>query len=395
MLTSKIKKAILKPISFIKDSYFFKFHLAEDHRTTDNLFFISQMGQLAQYEELIRQRKLKNNVLIVLYTKKNNKMPRDISNKASTDLFNTIRLLCLPKAPMNINIKNYILMYNSYSYLLKRVKPKYIFISSFEKHYSLLANIAKSLNILVNLVEEGTGTYKYNNMAEANMELRRNLSKKEKIETIKIKLLPHYSELKNSLEIFNKFSNIYVSYPNLASEMFDCKNIYKFSAYQNTKISPEAISFCKAKKINKNDILFLAQRYPFPEEEYISSLLETVKKFSKNKKRVFIKLHPKERDSTKFIYLKLAKKLKNIFIIHDVSFSSEEVISFIKPNFVLSLTSTGLVYSNLISEKTKNISIYPTFKKSIIKRIGFNEDNFREIEQHYQILRKFSHIEHY
>ncbi|HDL1749064.1 TPA: sialyltransferase, partial [Mannheimia haemolytica] len=202
-----IKKLLVSPIEFFQDSWFLKFHLAEDYRKTTNLFFISQMGQLEQYQGLIEKLKLKNNVLIVLYTKKNQLMPKNIAERCNKELFNSIRFLCLPKSPMRLNIKNYIMMLNSYKLLLKRIKPKELYISSFERHYSLLGTLAKNMGFKVNLVEEGTGTYKYSSMQEACKKLDDSMNYQEKKVYKKISKSFIYKNIRSSLKPFDSFDH--------------------------------------------------------------------------------------------------------------------------------------------------------------------------------------------
>lgn len=391
----KIKKFVLYPFDFLQDFWGCKFHIAEDYRKTENLFVISQMGQLAQYQELIRQRSLKNNVLVILYTKKNTIMPRNIADKADKGLFNSIRLLNLPSSPMKINIKNYIIMGNSYRYLLNRISPKRLFISSFEKHYALLADYAKNKKISINLVEEGTGTYKYNSIKQANEELINNLTDNERKSFRLISNISFYKKVRPALKIFNEFDQIYVAFPSLVKEVFKYKKIHYFSVYENINYSDEVKKFVKDNNFSKNDVLFLSQRYPFPEETYIETLIESLYSYAKNNKsRVFVKLHPKERDETKLLYTNAVKKHSNILLMEGATFSAEELISFSKPKVVLSLASTGLVYTSLISKETQAISIYPYFKKMILKKIEYNDSYFKDVENHYSILSKFPKVIH-
>ncbi|WP_326845035.1 polysialyltransferase family glycosyltransferase [Mannheimia haemolytica] len=53
-------------------------------------------------------------------------------------------------------------------------------MSSFERHYSLLGTLAKNMGFKVNLVEEGTGTYKYSSMQEACKKLDDSMNYQEK-----------------------------------------------------------------------------------------------------------------------------------------------------------------------------------------------------------------------
>lgn len=390
----KLKKLLFNPADFFIDIFLYKFHLAEDYRRTENLFIISQLGQLTQYQELIKQQQRQNNVLIVLYTKKNHVMPHLIANKADASLFNSIRLLCLPSSPMRINAKNYMIMRNSYKYLINRIRPKNLFISSFEKHYALLARYALSRKIPVHLVEEGTGTYRYNSEQQANAEIAKNLNKHEKKQLLKINLLPIYQSLRGCDNIFNQFSSIYVAYPELVKDVFHCQNIQPFSVYNNIEFSPQLFAFIQAHKFSSQDILFLAQRYSINEQAYIDTLLEILQGYAeKYQTRIFIKLHPKEREQTKATYQQKIGKAQNMHLLTDNLFSAEELIAKTQPQRVIALTSTGLIYTKLISKRTQAISIYPLFKQMITDKLA-DLTELNEVESHYAILAKFPSIYH-
>ncbi|HDL3637137.1 TPA: sialyltransferase, partial [Mannheimia haemolytica] len=71
---------------------------------------------------------------------------------------------------------------------------------------------------------------------------------------------------------------------------------------------------------------------------------------------------------------------------------AEDFISQLKPRKVLSIASTSLVYTTLISKDIKAISIYPLFRKEVLKKIEYKEEYFKDIESHYSLLSKFDGI---
>ncbi|WP_345822708.1 polysialyltransferase family glycosyltransferase [Mannheimia haemolytica] len=146
-------------------------------------------------------------------------------------------------------------------------------------------------------------------------------------------------------------------------------------------------------KCSKKNIIFCAQRYPIPEREYISTILDILYKYAKEyKTKVFIKLHPKERIETIDVYKELSKDKQGLIIMENISFPAEDFISQLKPRKVLSIASTSLVYTTLISKDIKAISIYPLFRKEVLKKIEYKEEYFKDIESHYSLLSKFDGI---
>ncbi|MFZ7264438.1 polysialyltransferase family glycosyltransferase, partial [Avibacterium volantium] len=202
----KVRKFLFHPIAFIRDSWIFKYNPLGNLIRIKNLFVISHLGQLAQVESVIKKEQLLNCMLIIVYTNKNKKMPQLVRNNSDKNIFKEILFLELPSFPNKINIKNLIVINNSYREALKRVKPHRLFILSFEKHYCLLANRANEMNIEVNLIEEGTATYKYDNYHEANNKIMQSFSKSEQWKLFLIKTLPLFRELRPVYKIYNNFN---------------------------------------------------------------------------------------------------------------------------------------------------------------------------------------------
>lgn len=397
MMKRKLKKLMFRPIEFLKDSWLFDYNSLEEHKKTKNLFVISHLGQLAQIESLIKRDKLLNCVLVIVYTRKNKEMPKLVRDRANKTLFNRVLLLAIPSFPNKIHIKNLVKINNTYKKMIDEISPSRLFVLSFEKHYCLLLSYAKSKKIIVNLVEEGTATYKYDNYEQANQVILNSFSKEERRKAFLIKRLPMFKELRPVLEIYRDFNTVYAIYPELMSRIFNAKHYVEFFLYENIKITSETVKINSQYNIRENDIIFLNQRYPFPQELYASSLISILVDLflGGNTQKIFIKLHPKDSEELKnALRNEIEEKnyQENIIIIDKYGFLVEELVALTKPCIVSALTSTGLVYSNKISPGTQPISIYPKLKSKLLESISYSDAVFKESDEHFYVLSKFDNI---
>ncbi|HGI8302906.1 TPA: alpha-2,8-polysialyltransferase family protein [Neisseria meningitidis] len=142
-MLKKIKKALFQPKKFFQDSMWLTtspFYLTPPR---NNLFVISNLGQLNQVQSLIKIQKLTNNLLVILYTSKNLKMPKLVHQSANKNLFESIYLFELPRSPNNITPKKLLYIYRSYKKILNIIQPTHLYMLSFTGHYSYLISIAK------------------------------------------------------------------------------------------------------------------------------------------------------------------------------------------------------------------------------------------------------------
>lgn len=391
IIMKKIVKLVKNPIGFTRDFILCKFEPLKIFYEIENLFVLTHIGQLAQAESLIRQEKLCNCCLVILYTKKNITIPNDVNNQANKELFNYIFRLKIPTSPNKINIRNFIYINNSYRNLLLNINPKEIFLFSFEKHYCLLAGRAKEKGIKINLVEEGTATYKYDSTEEANKIIKLGLSRNERIHYFLINNIWIFKELRPSLYIFNNFEKIFVMFPELLNKVFKFKESRKFFIYEALLKGEEIEQKTNNHSISSNDIIFLNQRYPFPHEEYSKVLVNILAKYANiHKCKVFIKLHPKDNEDLKICLKKHIGISKELVIIDDYGFLVESLVKDVKPYKLISLTSTSLVYSQRLSPKTSFESIYPIIRKNLEDKI--HPSKLAESDSHFSILDKFNNI---
>ncbi|QIW15218.1 hypothetical protein A4G20_02100 [Pasteurellaceae bacterium RH1A] len=393
----KFKKLIKDPIKFLQDSWMFKCNYLEYVKKTKNLFVISHLGQLAQVEGLIKKEKFLNCVLVIIYTKKNLEMPKLVQKNANKALFNTILLLKIPSFPNVINIKALTIINNSYRVMIDKIKPHRLFILSFEKHYNLLCALAKEKKIELNLIEEGTATYKYKDYNEAINTLKSSFTAKEKKSIFLIKNFFLLRQLRPAIGLCSEFNKVYAVFPELLDPVFKIKEKKEFFLYEDIKPDHKIFHIINQYNITDNDILFLNQRYPFPHDIYAEGLLNILSQYSqKYNSKVFIKLHPKDPIELKnMLFNKIQEKglLNKILLLDEYGFLIEGLISQAKPKVIIALTSTGLIYGKKISENSLSASIYPLLKDNMLEKLEYSDKTFKESDEHFHILKRFKNID--
>ncbi|QGM80109.1 alpha-2,8-polysialyltransferase family protein [Otariodibacter oris] len=396
-LFNKIKSYWVNPVNSIQNSPFFTVQYLEDFKKTKNLFVISHLGQLAQVEALIKEENFLNCVLVILYTVRNRSMPELIAKKVNKALFNRITFLQLPSFPNKIHIKSLFRIMNSYRSMLSSIRPHRLFVLSFEKHYCLLIKKAREMKIEVNLIEEGTATYKYSSREEANLMIKDSLTKLDRRSAFFIRHLPMLSCLRPVLRVNYIFDKVYSSFPDMLENTFKFKESKEFFIYKDISGDKFTRSIQSHYNMTNEDILFLNQRYPFPQDSYANILIFILMNYiNKYGGKVFIKLHPKDPESLKIALVSEVEKAglsNNIIIIDEYGFLVERLIFVSKPKKIVSLTSTTLIYGKKILPDTESITIYP-----LVRDMLFNDKKetlaqyFLEADEHFSILRKFKNI---
>lgn len=158
-MLQKIRKALFHPKKFFQDSQWFATPLFSSFAPKSNLFIISTFAQLNQAHSLTKMQKLKNNLLVILYTTQNMKMPKLIQKSVDKELFSVTYMFELPRKPGIVSPKKFLYIQRGYKKLLKTIQPAHLYVMSFAGHYSSLLSLAKKMNITTHLVEEGTATY--------------------------------------------------------------------------------------------------------------------------------------------------------------------------------------------------------------------------------------------
>jgi len=355
----------------------------------DNLFIVSHLGQLRQVEALITQKNLKNSGLVLLYTEMNLSIANMVESSYASNLFSIFKKIKLPIRPNKIDISKLLNIRKKYISLLKEIKPKKLYVLSFEGHYNLLLSYAKSKAILVYLIEEGTATYK-----ESDSKI---IGKKEKLNRILIKCTPFFSSLRETLVRFENFDKIFGSFPKLLENRFHNSNVEYFFVYNRIKENDIVVKkMIDNYNISTDDFIYLNQRYEINKKEYVLTIIEILLEFNKKfNGKVFIKMHPKDSVELIEYFAVEIKKMgigDRIILIKESKFLIEPTIIMLnKIQGVIGLTSTSLVYTPIISKETKVYSIASILLDKIDNSLD-NKNGISLIKNHFDILKSFEHI---
>ncbi|WP_350655693.1 alpha-2,8-polysialyltransferase family protein [Psychrobacter sp. S1-30-MNA-CIBAN-0213] len=402
-----------------------------------NLFVISNLGQLKHITGIIKNKNITNCFLLVVYTESNFTVPQAIHDNFDSYIFDHVLFFKLPKNPNGTNLKNIKAMELGYRTVINTVNPENLYLNSFQFHYSILANVAKKSGLKVILIEEGLGTYrlglenhdnnsqllnfdlikrvskdtiskteffkrlykKYKMTKELTVESKRFVKKLYLSSEVQDKLINFYpnSNLKNFHKPFLNFDESYTSFPNLTKRKFNIKkNNYYFSFDESTVDEREyALSIIDKYNITSNDYLYLSQKFNIDRNEYLAIVKESILNLLRETdSNIFIKLHPKqEHELVLEGFLKMEKETGGrIEVIKESGFLIEEVIRLSKIKGVIGITSSALVYTSLLSSQCKSYSISDTLVDKLIKHER-NSKGISMIKQHTEILRQFDNID--
>lgn len=408
-------------------------------KQTEHLFVITHLGQLKQMEALIVKKNLTNNGLIVLYTTANFVVPQTVHDKVAKSLFDFVVFVEIPFKINQINYFKLKTVYETYVSLLNANKPKTLYLNSFEGHYAILIDIAKKRGIRNALVEEGTATYKLlsqptiniNHEDSINFEFLKtrfmltigqtelfkravkqkkytkdfllqskyfcqNLILDEKVQGKLIEVLGKGS-IKSYKKPFLQFDEVYASFPSLIEQSFLAKDVQLFNIYES--IDSETLALAKEivsdYDITDKDALYLSQRYTIDPIQYVNTVTPILLKVTRDSRKVFIKLHPKESNKVHQAFKKITDAFPNkLILIEDNRFLVEPVMKVSNIQKVIGLTSTALVYAPLVSHHTQSISV----AQALIDNLPKTEQNAigsATIKEHLEILKIFDNIQFY
>ena len=388
----KFRKLLKSPKQFVSDSIWFGHECIKGVHKTDNLFVISHLGQLTQIESLVIQYNLKNNYLIILYTDANIIMPSIVLKNYRKKLFTGASLLRLPPTPNNLNIIKLQYIKRNYEALLKETQPNYLYVLSFEKHYSLLSKIARDNGILLNLVDEGTATYRSPTCSD-----KTSYTIRETIIRYLIDNIPLFREIRPALKWHTEYNCIYAAFPKLLSDAFNAKQfIHFFSHDKNKSDNNRAKNIIDRYRITNKDIIYVNQRYHLGDSLFVSAILLILSHIlDKYQCKVFIKMHPKDSTNAlnEFKSQINNKGLNNSIICIDESdFAIEPVLSMARPKSLFGLTSTSLIYAKMISLETTAYSIAPLFIDLIKYDVDLNSTAYKSILNHLDLLKLFENV---
>ncbi|TWO27704.1 hypothetical protein XK09_07505 [Campylobacter lanienae] len=378
---SKFTKLIKHPINFFKDMKILhginKFNNSKAYK---NMFVISNLSQLNIIKNIIKYENIKDIVLIIVYAKANLKMPKIVFDEAKKESFDEIILFLLPNSPANLNLRSYIIMNKDFKNLLNLFKPNYLYMLSFEAHYSLLANMAYNSGAKLILIDEGTGTYK------DKKDLNLNIIKKS---------IWQFLKLDDAFKWANNFSKIYALAPESLKENFKADEYIKFSPHINKfdSIDSNTLSLIQKYNITSNDIIYTNQRYIIEAYDFSDTLISILDTISKKlNSKIFIKMHPKDHDTTIKIFKEKLINFENLILILENAFLIEQSIRYTRPKAVISLTSTTLVTTHVVSKNIKCYSIADWFC-ALVPKTERNLIGINQILDHKEILYKFKNID--
>ncbi|ARR01609.1 alpha-2,8-polysialyltransferase [Campylobacter vicugnae] len=377
---SKLTKLIKHPFMFFKDLRLLHgINKFKNQKTYKNMFVISNLSQLNIIKNIIKYENIENIVLVILYTNANKKMPQIVFDEAKKDNFNEIILFLLPNSPTRLKLASYIIMNKDFKKLINIYKPKHLYMLSFEAHYNVLANIAKNNNAELILIDEGTGTYK---------------DKKDLDLSIAKKIIWQFFKLDDAFKWANNFSKIYALAPEILKDNFNADEYIKFSPHLNRfdDIDNTTLSLIQKYNITSNDIIYTNQRYIIEAYDFADALIYILDTISKNlNSKIFIKMHPKDHNSTIKIFEEKLSDFENLILILENTFLIEQSIRYIHPKAVISLTSTTLVTTTIISKNIKCYSIADWFC-TLVPKTERNLIGINQILDHKEILYKFNNI---
>nr|AHN54691.1 polysialyltransferase variant [synthetic construct] len=346
----------------------------------NNLFVISNLGQLNQVQSLIKIQKLTNNLLVILYTSKNLKMPKLVHQSANKNLFESIYLFELPRSPNNITPKKLLYIYRSYKKILNIIQPAHLYMLSFTGHYSYLISIAKKKNITTHLIDEGTGTY---------APLLESFSYHPT--TLERYLIGNNLNIKGYIDHFDV---LHVPFPEYAKKIFNAKKYNRFFAHAGgISVNNNIANLQKKYQISKNDYIFVSQRYPISDDLYYKSIVEILNSISLQiKGKIFIKLHPKEMGNNYVmsLFLNMVEINPRLVVINEPPFLIEPLIYLTNPKGIIGLASSSLIYTPLLSPSTQCLSIGELII-NLIQKYSMVE-NTEMIQVHLEIIKKFNFI---
>lgn len=402
-----------------------------------NLFVISNLGQLKHITGIIKKKNIASCFLLVVYTEANLTVPQAIHDNFDGSIFDYVLFFKLPKNPNGLNLTNIKFIELDYKKIINAINPERLYLNSFQFHYSVLANVAKKSGSKIILIEEGLGTYRLGledcniNSYSVNFNLIKKISKDtlSKTEFFK-RLYKNYKmtkefaveskrfvkklyfspeiqkkiisihpnkNLKNFYKPFVDFDESYTSFPDLTKRKFNIKkNNYYFSFDESTIDESEyASSVIDEYEIKPKDYLYLSQKFDINRNEYLSIVKKIfLDLLNESESNIFVKLHPKqEHELILSGFLKMEEETGGrIKVIRESGFLIEEVIRLSKIKGVIGITSSALVYTSLLSSECKSYSISDTLVDNLLKHER-NVKGINMIKDHTKILKQFDNIE--
>lgn len=410
--------------------------------TRSNYFVVSQISQLITTKKFIAEKNISSASLIILQTPLYKDLDIKISENASQSKdFKEVIIITQPNYPMAVNRDNVKSLISAYREFLQKIeKDSFFYFFSFKNHYAIFIKLLEDFGCKISLIEEGTGTYvgliesyypkraKFHNLINVILFKRFNKRVASTTSLASFGLLKELGSILKSMllspintvgfikELFfaelirrelyldqegfyktflngnYNFDYVYLSFPELGKKIYNSDNFCFF--YPHTVPDLKLINTLD---IQADDWLFVTQYYAVPDEVYASSLVDIMIEFvDKNNRRLFVKFHPRNLLSTNKRIAELIDKKgyeDKVIVIKDTLFAVEDIISIYKPEGILGLTSSALIYAPFSSSSIQVYSVtrkwLKVIKSSTPKRV------VKTIERHQLLVEKFPSIKLY
>ncbi|KHF38716.1 alpha-2,8-polysialyltransferase family protein [Halalkalibacter okhensis] len=402
-----------------------------------NLFIVSNLGQLIQAQNVIKQNDLIDNVLVVLWTKRNTVVRDNIINNVDNQFFSNVDTLQLPNFPNKFHVNNLMKIRKDYNHLIENYPFTDVFVCNYNSHYNFLYDIAKAKNININIFEEGLGTYKFkvvlDKMQENNkikfierFTIAQNFAIKDFKQAIKqtdlfkwlvflllfiknnlfnplfillkgmariclsffpiefvnkIKKIKTPKELRSFDGTIPMFDKAYFTFPDQGSELFKAKQYNELKL--DYQLKKEVEYYLKNSQtlslLDRKSVIFLDQVYNVPPEKHTEIIMKYLNEFYPQR-NIFIKMHPRSKTEVRKSFEDKIKKYNNIRLIElDVEMPFEAILVEKKPKTIVSLTSTSLVYGPKLISGTEVVSCANYYLRNI-KSANIKDNVLKEIE---------------
>ncbi|UXC36803.1 alpha-2,8-polysialyltransferase family protein [Cupriavidus gilardii] len=398
---SKLRKLLFKPGAFFRDMLKKRGFICDFPSVdAENLFVVSHLGQLHQVQSLIRFERTGKNYLVVLSTNANRSVPKAILNQVDRRLFLAVRECRLPLAPNKIDIPKLLRIAAIYRGLLNSTAAHSLYLLSFERHYAMLAQFARRRGLHVNLIEEGTATYKFANDGSNMAAIGKVGGIREQCHAFLIENLPVFSAIRPALGAVKAFDRAYVAFPSLIGGGFSVEETRKFFLHAGgMTVTTRVRSLVEKYKIGSEDIIYVNQRYSISHDIFCLAILQIFDGLKKRfRGRIFVKFHPKDSPALLSRFRKMLSEHteleERVVIIHEADFLIEPAVSVAMPRGIIGIASTALVYGPLVSPDTEVYSCGRQFI-DIVRAISgspADEKGCAVIEEHLRIITRFSHV---
>lgn len=255
------------------------------------------------------------------------------------------------------------------------------YLMSYEGHYALMARIFKDAGVSLTLIEEGLGTYVHSfdnrrisvpnlggTLFQAAKGFLGPIIKREPSTSISAVFQRAVREVywgifgepvANKNEIisgFREFKTFHSSFPDLAKKVFPNAKV-KFTPFglvmlRATESGNKAQS---VSTLDAKDSLFLGQTYPLSSLQ-LKAILERALEITPG--NIWIKPHPRLTADGRQVFLEAVSLTgSNRLLFLENSNPAEYDIYQLRPNLVLSLTSSALTYANQVHPACSCISL--------------------------------------